>query len=58
MEATKQGSVRPAISRDLEEGSFAYGRVGVKGSQGGVGAHLIYEHQPSEIYTAYLHAPE
>jgi hypothetical protein len=38
----EERSVRSAVSRDLiEERSLAYGRVGVEGSQGGMGAHLV-----------------
>ena len=48
----------PRYSGDLEAGSLFYGRVGVEGSQGGVRAHLIHEHQPPGIDAADLHAPE
>src|SRR3712207_1808339 len=58
MEASKQRGVLAAVSRDLEEGSLAYGRVGVKWSQGSVGAHLIDEHQSPRIDAANLHAPQ
>src|SRR3712207_2131916 len=33
MEARKQRRALAAVSRDLEEGSLAYGRVGIQGSQ-------------------------
>src|SRR5215210_3540829 len=55
--AREQRCVLTAVSRYLEERSLAYGRVGVKRSQGGVGAHLIHEYQPPGIDAPDLHAP-
>src|SRR3712207_3163707 len=57
VKARKERGVLAAVSRDLEEGSLTYWRVGVKRSQGGVGAHLIDEHQPPGIDAPDLHAP-
>jgi hypothetical protein len=58
IKARKERCVLAADSRNLEEGSLAYGRVGLQRSQGGVGAHLIHEYQPSRIDVPDLHAPE
>jgi hypothetical protein len=38
--------------------SHPYGRIGLEGSQGGVGAHLIHEYQPLRIDLPDLHAPQ
>ena len=46
------------FSGSQRERSLAYGRVGVEGAQGGVGAHLVHEHKASGIDAAGLHAPE
>src|SRR3712207_3811494 len=43
VKARKERGVLAAVPRDLEEGSLPYGCVGIKGSERGVGAHLIDE---------------
>jgi len=57
MKARQKRGICPAVSRDFEERSLACGRVGVEGSQGGMGAHLVHEHQASGIDVDALHAP-
>jgi hypothetical protein len=41
-----KGGVLTPVSRHLEEGSIAAGRVGGRRSKRGMGAHLVHEHQP------------
>src|SRR5215208_6224432 len=57
MKARQQHGVCPAVSRDFEQRSPAYERVGVEGSQGGMGTLLVHEHQASGVDVADLHAP-
>jgi hypothetical protein len=57
MKARQERGICSAVTRDFEERSLACGRVGVEGSQGGMGAHLVHEHQASGIDVDVLHAP-
>jgi len=57
MKARKQRGVRAAVPGYLEEGSLAHGRVGMQGSQGGVGAHLVDEYQAFRVDGTEFLAP-
>jgi hypothetical protein len=41
IDARQQRRVLATVCGDLEEGSLAYGRIGIQRSQGGMGAHLV-----------------
>jgi len=48
----------PRFLEDLEECPLAYGGVGVKGSQGSMGSHLIDEYQARRVDAGEFHAPQ
>ena len=44
VKARYQRGVPPAVPRNLEEGALTDGCIGIDGSKGSVGTHLIHEH--------------